>query len=424
MATPKRRSFLDLRPKIESSSIDFVLLIVVGLLVVLGLAFFASSISTQPQEVYYSELIKQGVAIILGITAAVIIYKIDYRFLLKNSGRLMILNFVLLGFLATFVLFIKLSTWGQGVVAVNNFSISLINQFRFLPFPPHFANGAISWINFRVLNFQPSELSKLVVLLYFCFYISKTEIKDTWEKLKKPLYGLVLTIFLIIIQPDLGTATLLMAIIFSSLWVSDINKKFITLLILMGVIFFSIATLTAGYRVQRFLAVFDSEAVNSASGDQVRGVQRAIANGGLWGKGYGQSEFKRQSGVLLEESTDTIIAVIGEEIGFIMTSIFLFLYLLFLFRGLKIAKEAPDLGGKTLATGITVWIVLHAFLNIAGATGIVPLSGFPLPFISKGGSAMLMNLLIVGVLLNISQQKKDEKNSKKRGKTAIVRKYT
>jgi cell division protein FtsW len=410
----KKRSFLDLKPRIENADIDLFTLALVGLIIVLGLAFFASSISTQPQSVYFSEFIRQVVSIIIGCVSAFFISRIDYHQLLKHSGKLMLLNFFLLGFLALFAIFITLSTWGQGPVAFNNQAITVIRQIRFLPFFPHFANGAIRWINFRFIKFQPSELSKLILLLYFSFYISKTEIKDNWERLKKPLYGLALTAFLIVIQPDLGTVTLILASIFSALWVSDISKKFLSILILIAIIFFTVATLTTGYRVQRFLAVFDSSTVNSASRDQVRGVQRAIANGGLWGKGYGQSEFKRQSGVLLEESTDTIIAVIGEEMGFIMTSLFLFLYLIFLFSGLKIARNAPDMAGKTLATGLTVWIVLHAFLNVAGATGILPLSGFPLPFVSKGGSAMLLNLLAIGVLLNISKSQNIQKISNKR----------
>lgn len=420
----KRRSFLDLKPKIEDINIDLPTLSVVGLITVLGLAFFASSISTQPQEVYFTELTRQGISVLLGCVLAFLASRIDYHLLLKHSGKLMILNFILLGFLAVFALFVTLTTWGQGAVAFNTQAINTINRVRFLPFFPHFANGAIRWINFRVINFQPSELSKLILLLYFCFYISKTEIKDSWERFKKPLYGLGLTAFLIVIQPDLGTTTLLMAIVFSALWVSDIDKKFLGALILTGVLFFSIATLTTGYRLERFLAVFDSEQASSASREQVIGVQRAIANGGVWGKGYGQSEFKRQAGALLEESTDTIIGVIGEEMGFVMTTLFLSLYLFILFRGLKIAQEAPDLAGKTLATGITVWIVMHAFLNVAGAIGVIPLSGFPLPFVSKGGSAMLVNLLIMGILLNISKQKESQKIFNKKGKKAKLRKTT
>jgi cell division protein FtsW len=412
MAKNKRSYFFDIKPTIQGINIDLVLASVVGVLLIFGLAFFASSLSTFSREVYFSEFFKQlFLGIGLGIVACIIMSQVDYHFLLKKSGWFVLLNFLLLGFLAAFAIYISLLTWGDGAVEVNNFRINLMQQVNFSPVAPHAANGAIRWLDLGfVLKFQPSEFTKIAMLLYFSWYLLKFDNKDnldTWEKLKRPIYALAISCGMILLQPDLGTVILILAIIFSSMWVAKVDRRFLALLATLGLLLVVVLTVTTGYRLERVLAVVNPQEAG-ASTDQIDGVKRAITNGGVWGVGYGQSEFKRQSGVLFEESTDAIIAVIAEEMGFVLTLIFLSLYLVLLLRGLRIAQRAPDIGGKALATGITVWLVSQAFLNITGITGITPLTGIPLPFVSKGGSAMLINLLAVGILLNISSQEGSE----------------
>ncbi len=135
---------------------------------------------------------------------------------------------------------------------------------------------------------------------------------------------------------------------------------------------------------------------------QVLEIQEAMASGGLFGVGYSRSDLKDR---IPESTTDGVIGVIGAEGGFFLVSLVILLYLIIFMRGMKIAAEAEDEGGKALAVGISVWIVLQSFWNIAGMVGLFPLKGLPLPFISEGGTAMVINLVTIGILLNISTQK-------------------
>ncbi len=383
---------------------DWWLLASVFLLTVFGLAFLASSLSTLSADTYRNELLKQLIlGVGLGGFLAFILAQSDYHFLLKNAKYFVILNFVLLGFLAIFSIYadiIAIGSSGGGYLVKFN----AIQKLSFLPIRPHIANGAIRWIDFPFIpNFQPSEFTKLAVLLYFCsYYLTLADEKITWLKLKKPLYVLAVSALLIMLQPDLGVTLIVAGIVISSLWVAKIPIKILFYIGAIVVILGLILTFTTDYRANRVTAFLDK---NSVEAGQIRGVQVAIENGGLFGKGYGNSEIKQVSGTLFEQSTDAIIAIIAEEIGFIGTVLFLSLYLVILWRGLKIAAQAPDLAGQALATGLTVWLVGQAFINLTGMLGLAPLTGVPLPFVSRGGSSMLINLLAVGILLNISSQK-------------------
>ncbi|NJS41584.1 FtsW/RodA/SpoVE family cell cycle protein [Candidatus Gracilibacteria bacterium] len=207
---------------------------------------------------------------------------------------------------------------------------------------------------------------------------------------------------MIFIQPDLGSILLLFIILFAAMAVGKVDKKILTTLTLGVVLFGAIASVATPYRRERVLAVINPNHVDAET-YQIDQVRNAIVNGGLWGQGYGHSSSKQQN-LILESSTDSIIAVIAEEMGFIVTIIFTSLYLFLFYRGLKIAQNTPDIGGKTLAVGISVWIVSQAFLNISGNLGLLPLKGLPLPFVSAGNSSIVLNLASVGILLNISSQ--------------------
>ena len=375
-----------IRENAVSLNYDWILVLVVMLLCVSGLAFLASSMSTLPPEQYQKEFLKQLVfGVGLGSVSAILLARVEYQTILKNSRYLLLLNFFLLGFLAVFGMYTSYATSGMSVANANNFKLDFIQKFSFLPIRPHIANGAIRWIDiFSLIKFQPSELTKLALLVYlssfFNLYPGQT---DLFKVLKKPLYAFFLSAFFIIFQQDLGTNVLIFGILFAAMWSAGIDRRFLFGLVSIGLIFGLVSTFSVGYRAERVRAVFDS---NSENAGQIRGVQAAIQNGGV------------------EESTDAIIAIIGEELGFVFTVLFLSLYLIFLWRSVEIAKNAPDMGGRALAIGIAVWIVAQAFFNVSGITGITPLKGIPLPFVSKGGSAILLNLIGVGILLNISKQ--------------------
>ena len=303
-----------------------------------------------------------------------------------------------------FAIFLFFRTLGMGPVDAASFKASFLQGLSFLPIKPITANGAIRWIDFPFLpNFQPSEFSKIALLLYFsnAFWLNENS-PVKWMTLKRPLYSLALSAFLILIQPDLGTVVLISGIILSSMWTTKIPFKIIFYIGFLALTVALALSTLVNYRKERVNAFFDP---NSASSTQIQGVQTAIRSGGMWGKGYGNSTFKQQPGILFEQSTDAIVSIIGEESGYFGTLAFLSLYGVFLWRALKIANEAPDSGGRSLATGIGVWIVAQAVINICGNLGLLPLKGIPLPFVSQGGSSMMINLLAVGILLNISRQK-------------------
>lgn len=401
-----------IRDNAASLNYDWALVLVVMLLCIFGLAFLASSMSTLPPEQYQSEFLKQLVfGVGLGSVSAILLARVEYQTILKNSRYLLFLNFLLLGFLGIFGMYTSYATSGMSVANANNFKLDFIERFSFLPIKPHIANGAIRWIDiFSLIKFQPSELTKLVLLIYLSsFFNFYPDQENLFKVLKKPLYAFALSAFFIVFQQDLGTNVLIFGILFAAMWSAGIDRRFLFGLVSIGLIFISISIFSVGYRAERVRAVFDSSSENAG---QIRGVQAAIQNGGIWGTGYGKSQFKQRSGVLFEESTDAIIAIIGEEIGFVGTVIFLSLYLVFLWRAVNIAKNAPDMGGRALAIGIAVWIVAQAFFNVSGITGITPLKGIPMPFVSKGGSAILLNLISVGILLNISKQSFDHKQHK------------
>lgn len=383
---------------------DWGLLIAVSVICILGIAFLASSLSIKSSVVYQQELTKQlGLGLGLGTILAIIVAKTDYHFFLKHARFAMVINYFLLGFLGIFAIYANILTFNQTAVDAAINKALIIKRLAFLPVSPFIANGAIRWIDFPFLpNFQPSEFAKLALLLYFSSFFWKFENKEiNWLSFKKPIYAFLISAALILVQPDLGTVLIIFAILAAAMWSAKIPLKILIYLGTIVVILGIVLTFATGYRRSRVTAFLDPTSSNAT---QIRGVQNAISNGGLFGKGYGNSELKQQPGILFEQTTDAIISIIGEEMGFVGTSLFLSLYLVILWRGLEIAKNAPDLGGQALATGVSVWIAGQAFINIAGMTGLAPLKGVPLPFVSAGGSSLLINLIAIGLLLNISSQ--------------------
>jgi cell division protein FtsW len=232
-----------------------------------------------------------------------------------------------------------------------------------------------------------------------------------WMKLKKALWVFATTTGLILLQPDLGTVVIIFLMIFSSFLVAGVPKKMLNTILIFCFVVGVISIIGTPYRLKRF-AIYanlfkgEKELVqNLEDRQQVVNIQYALQNGGILGKGYGNSEWK-QAGQIYFASTDAIIGVIGEEVGFVGTLGFLMIYMWLFWRGLVIANQAVDLEGQILATGISVWIFAQVFLNVNGMTGLIPMKGLPLPFVSQGGTALVMNLVGIGILLNVSSQKK------------------
>ena len=264
--------------------------------------------------------------------------------------------------------------------------------------------GARRWLAFGGFSFQPSELAKFTLVLF----IAKSLVKRA-DKLRNFAYGylpnlIVLGFFFIPIffQPDFGTVMVILAVTFTMLFIAGLRKKFLFASILAIIPIVASAILFAEYRTRRIIAFLNPWEDPSGAGFQAVQSFYAFGRGGFWGAGLGESSQKLYR--LPEAHTDFIFSVIGEELGFVGTTAIVLLFLIFIWRGFLTAYQAKDPFGTHLATGLTLLIGLQAFINLGVASGLLPTKGLTLPFISMGGSSMLVTMLSVGVILNISEQ--------------------
>ena len=399
---------------------DWYLISLLVVLLVFGLVVLASSLSIQSQNTYQSEFLKQfffGIWIGGGLCYLFMI--LPYQTLFKFRYFLMGITLISLSYLFLFIgySFVSQSSLGANILAFNK-------TFSWLPFKPVFANQALRWININFLpTFQPSELAKLSILIFFAGSIGALDTinqttqswktaKDIvhWKELKLPLITLGAIVSLVIFQPDLGNVLLMIGLIIGAMWITRVDLKILAGIVGIGIILSGIFIVNYSYRVNRINSFVDF-ATNSTvacikdsggNNDQVCKVRSALTVGGLWGKGYGNSQSKAS---IPEVSSDAILGVIGEELGFVGVVFLLVLYLLLFNHSLKIADQTINIQGKFLASGIAFWLFLQVILNIAGITGLLPLKGAPLPFVSEGGTALVLNLLAMGILLNISSQR-------------------
>lgn len=264
--------------------------------------------------------------------------------------------------------------------------------------------GAARWVEIGPLSFQPAEVMKLSIILYLAAWLTRkgaAKTADFFEGFVPFLAILAIVGFLIIKQPDTGTLGLIFLISLSIFFASGANIKHMLYLFLGGLAFLGILIKTAPYRLQRFLVYVNPEHDPQGFGYQMTQALLAIGAGGIFGAGLGQS--RQKFNYLPEPVTDSIFAVLGEELGLFGTAIVVILFLLIAWRGFRIASTAPDGFGRLVAVGIVSWIVFQAFINMSAISGLIPLTGIPLPFISYGGTSLAVLLAAVGILLNISK---------------------
>lgn len=257
--------------------------------------------------------------------------------------------------------------------------------------------GAKRWINIAGVSLQPGELAKLAFVLYFAAWLSKE------KRLLPLLLVAILTLTLILLEPDLGTAVVVIFSGFLVYFVSGAPFLHLILSTVLGFLAVSLLIYLSPYRRRRLMTFFDPSKDPLGASYHIRQILLAIGSGGLWGVGLGKSRQKYE--YLPAATTDSIFAVIAEETGFMGSLLVIIAFLFLIWRGIKIAKEAPDFFGQLLATGIIGWIATQALVNLAAMVALVPLTGVPLPFISYGGSSLVVTLTGMGILLNIAQQK-------------------
>jgi cell division protein FtsW len=257
------------------------------------------------------------------------------------------------------------------------------------------------------ISFQPSEVMKLAIILYLAAWFSERGKKwnaDTFEGLVPFLAVIGLVSFLIYQQPDAGTLGLIYLISIAMFFASGARLAHIFGLITAGLLGLAFLIKVAPYRLQRFLVFLNPDYDPLGHGYQLNQALYALGSGGILGLGLGQS--RQKFNYLPEPVTDSIFAVLGEELGFIGTTLLITAFLLIAWRGLRIARRAPDEFGRLIAIGIVSWIFIQAFVNMAAISGAIPLTGIPLPFVSYGGTSLAVLLSGVGILLNISKQAK------------------
>ncbi len=264
-------------------------------------------------------------------------------------------------------------------------------------------NGARRWIGIGPIPFAPAELVKLSVIIFTAYGLSrqKDRVKYFSRGVLPYLLILMLTSALIICQPDLGTAVSLAGIILVMIFAAGARLAHLGSICLAGLIAVGLAIYLEPYRMRRFLAFLDPWADPQDTGFHIIQGLYAIGSGGLFGLGLGQS--KQKFLYLPENHTDFIFAITAEELGFIGASLVIMLFILFVWRGLKIAVTSQDPFASLLATGITAWVGVQAIINIGVVTGSLPVTGIPLPFLSYGGTSLLITMAGVGILFNISK---------------------
>jgi len=267
------------------------------------------------------------------------------------------------------------------------------------------------WIRLGPLSLQPSEIAKLVVIVYLAWFLETrlaprgVGINDFRQTLLPALGTVVAIAGLVLIEPDMGTACMIFLVAFVMLYVSGLSLRYIVAMALAAIPAIGVLILIAPYRLERAKVFFAPGSDPQGHGFQLLQSLIAVGSGGLTGVGLMES---RQKLFFLPEShTDFIFAVICEELGFIGAAIVLALFAIYGWRGFVAAMKAPDQFGRLLGLGITTMVVGQALINLSVVLGLMPTKGIPLPFISYGGSSLLGMLLATGVLLNISQHAED-----------------
>lgn len=365
--------------KKKAGTIDFQILCTIILIVCIGVVMVYSSSS---YYALYNEgnsehfLLKELTWTLVGVIAMFFTMCIDYHKYKK---------WTFLGLIVTFMLLIVVL------------------------FQPD-VNGATRWIFIGPLTFQPSELAKYVLVMFMAISIdNRRKYMDGF--ISGTMFYLVISgVFaaLILKEPNLSIAAIIMIVTFIMILVGGANIKHIATLVPIGVIAVGALTYFSEYRWKRFLTFLDPW--TDMSGDSFQIIQSfySLGSGGLTGVGLGQSTQKAL--YMPEPYNDFIFAIIGEEFGIIGCLVVMGLFLFLILRGVSVAIRAKDNYGLLVATGIISVISVQVMVNIAVVTGTMPVTGVPLPFISYGGTSMVFNLAAMGILLNISRQAKDEKN--------------
>ena len=355
---------------------DYLLLTAVIVLCVIGLiAVYSSSYAlgaAQFKDANYF-VKRQAISLVLGLIAMTVAMRLDYRLLMRLSPLIMLVALI-------------------GLAAV------------LVPGIGHSANGAQRWVALGPLPpLQPSEFAKLAVLIYLSAWLAaKGDLLHDFSLGVIPFVGMVgLVGALIMLEPDLGTALMVAVITGTLFFIAGARLFHVLVLGASGVLTFVVLIATGGYRAERILSFTSAEDDPSGLGFHTLQLLVAFGSGGWSGLGLGVS---RQKFFYVPGShTDGVLAIIGEELGFIGVTLVMALFVVLLARGWRIVRDADDQFGSLMAVGVLTWFAAQLLVNVGGVTRLIPLTGIPLPLISFGGSALILTLSAVGVLLSVSR---------------------
>jgi cell division protein FtsW len=284
-------------------------------------------------------------------------------------------------------------------VSKIGFLLSLSLLFLvFLPKVGITAYGAKRWLDFGFINIQPVELVKLSIIFLFSTLSTGEKEISLWHQ----LFFLSIPLGLVLIQPDFGSAALLAATAGSVWFLSGKKLTSLSFLATTGILIGFLLIISSPYRKNRLLGLLNP--FYDPRGKSYHAYQLALTlgSGGLFGRGMGNSRQKFQ--YLPEVTTDSIVALIGEEFGFIGISVFITIFFLLIGRGIKIARQAPDKFGQVLAGGLISLIAWQGLINLGAVAIVLPLTGMPFPFVSYGGSSLITLLIAAGIIVSVSRQ--------------------
>lgn len=354
---------------------DYLLLTVIFMLLIIGLVMVYSSSNIWADYKYadpFFFLKRQLIFAGVGIIAMFFIINIPYHIWKKYAKVILLICFILL-------LIVKIP--GIGIVR----------------------GGAQSWIGIGAFSIQPSEFMKLGLIIFLASYLSSHQKYITsFKKGFLPSISLVFLAFgLIMLQPDLGTGVVLVLTCVLMIYIAGARPFYFFGLSIIGLVGFAFLIISAPYRVKRITAFLDPWEDPLGNGFQIIQSLYAIGPGGLMGIGLGNSLQKYF--YLPEPQTDFIFAILGEELGFIGGAVIIGLFCVLLWRGIRVALEAPDQFGRFTAFGIVAMITIQVMINVSVVIGLIPVTGITLPFLSYGGSSLTLTLCSVGILVNISR---------------------
>lgn len=264
-------------------------------------------------------------------------------------------------------------------------------------------NGSRRWLRLGPVSFQPVELAKLAMVIHLAAFIARRReaLEDFRHGVLPPLVAAGSLAALVLVQPDLGNSLTLIVVAFALLFLAGGQVRHLLLVCATALPLLALAVWLAPYRMRRVMMFLDPWSDPRGGGFQIIQSWLALGGGGWLGRGIGES--KQKLFYLPESHTDFIFAVLGEEVGLVGALVVIGLFVVFVWRGLRVGLRAPDAFGAYLALGITLLIATEMLVNLGVVTGLLPTKGLPLPFMSFGGSALLVTMLSTGVLLNISQ---------------------